>query len=279
MNTNVHILSALVFMFNLQSDRDIRIMGKDRYDVLRGDVYDKLPSYFEMYDYNAHKALNGIDAGLTIEFTMDGITYTLEYGIAHGVDVPYPINDNLGYKWLPKDKDMECDMLTQFKVTIGLAPTAKRVTIDFSVVVDENNDDDLTEDMIPDTREAPDDVVTSAYNPEEYLTRSKSVASLISIFNECIERDVVILGADTYSVFRSRVFKDVTDFVMNDDLSFPCSTIRGLSLHFHISGKEFVLHYRTQSHGTPPEPTIEDTSNYNIEGGRLEIYVLLNPVV
>ena len=273
MNTNEHILSALVFMFNLQSDRDIRIMGKDRYDVLRGDVYDKLPSYFEMYDYNAHKALNGIDAGLTIEFTMDGITYTLEYGIAHGVDVPYPINDKLGYKWLPKDKDMECDML-KFKVTIGLAPTAKRVTIDFSVVVDENNDDDLTEDMIPDTREAPFALAT-----EEYLTRSKSVALLISIFNECIERDVVILGADTYSVFRSRVFKDVTDFVMNDDLSFPCSTIGGLSLHFHISGKEFVLHYRTQSHGTPPEPTIEDTSNYNIEGGRLEIYVLLNPVV
>lgn len=284
-STNGYILSALTFLFHLQSDRDVSILGKEKYDVLRNDVINKLPSYFDMYDYNEHKSLNDVDAGLTIEFTMDGWTYTLEYGTAHGLGPPYPLNDNLNYKWLPKDKDMVCDILTQFNVTIGFKATAKPITINFVVTDDE---DDPTEDMMPDTFEALDgnmcctsidNGVMLSYSPEEYLTRSKSVASLISIFNEFIERDVAIMGADTYSIFRSRVFKDMVDYVMNDGYAFPCSAIRGLSLHFHISGKEFIVQYSAQSHGTPPEPTIEDTSNYNIEGGRLEIYVLLNPVV
>lgn len=137
---NDYMLGALSFLFHLQSDRDCRILGKEKYDILRNDVIHKLPQYFNMYDYSEHKHSYDITVGLSIEFTIDGVTYTLDYGKGTATSPPIISNQNLDYKWLPKAKDMECDTVTLFNVTVQLTAKAKPITISF-MVSDEEDDD------------------------------------------------------------------------------------------------------------------------------------------
>ena len=146
-NNNALMLGALQTLFDAQFERDAKILGADRYKVLWNAVKDELTHYFGMYDYREHKPTD-ITVGMSIEFTIDGMTYTLEYGMVGNITVPIlgVSNDNLNYKWLPKDKSMECDQLIQFNVNVCIKPAVKPITINF--IVPNESDDEIEEEWV-----------------------------------------------------------------------------------------------------------------------------------
>ena len=146
-NTNALMLGSLQILFDAQFERDVRILGADRYKVLWNAVKDDLKHYFGMYDYSAYKPTD-ITVGMDIECTIDEMTYTLEYGMVGNITVPIlgVSNDNLNYKWLPKDKAMECSQLIQFNVSVYIKPAVKPITINF--IVPNESDDEIEEEWV-----------------------------------------------------------------------------------------------------------------------------------
>lgn len=146
-NTNELMLGSLQTLFDAQFERDVRILGADKYKVLWDAVKDELKEYFDMYDYNEHKPTD-ITVGMDIEYTIEGMTYTLEYGMVGNISVPILgiSNDNLNYKWLPKDKSMECDQLIQFNVRVYIKPAVEPITINF--IVPNESDDEIEEEEL-----------------------------------------------------------------------------------------------------------------------------------
>ena len=123
-STNVYLINALGFLFNLQSERDIQLMGKEAYDILRGKVREQLPEVFEIYDQSEHN-IHDMTVGMDLNFMCNGVKYCMQYGDTKMQQTPAYIEGFIDYK-----------------IRWKYGSTVKSVNIDFFV----NEEDDYDEE-------------------------------------------------------------------------------------------------------------------------------------
>lgn len=129
-------LQGMVLLFHLQSDRDLALMPKEGYDILRDSILYDLFDYLEMYPNNLSCNWYDIDnseIGLSIRYTYEGNTYTLDYGYATLSTTPYPSNDEVKASVSPKSPN-ECDRLIGITVRYKMSNKHKVLSIGFTVV-------------------------------------------------------------------------------------------------------------------------------------------------
>ena len=142
-STNVYLINALGFLFNLQSERDIQLMGKEAYDILRGKVREQLPEVFEIYDQSEHN-IHDMTVGMDLNFMCNGVKYCMQYGDAKMQQTPSYIVDNKDLVCVkePVEQDVYIEGFIDYKIRWKYGSTVKSVNIDFFV----NEEDDYDEE-------------------------------------------------------------------------------------------------------------------------------------
>ena len=142
-STNVYLINALGFLFNLQSERDIQLMGKEAYDILRGKVHEQLPEVFELYDQSEHN-IHDITIGMDLNFMYNGVKYRMQYGDAKMQQTPAYIVDNkdIVCRKEPVEQDAYIEGFIGYKIRWKYGSTVKSVNIVFFV----NEEDDYDEE-------------------------------------------------------------------------------------------------------------------------------------
>ena len=129
-------LQGMVFLFHLQSDRDLALIPKEGYDILRDSILYDLFGYLEMYPNNLSCNWYDIDnskIGLSIKYTYDGNTYTLNYGYATLSVIPIIANDEVKASVSPKSPN-ECDRGIDITVHYKMSNKPKVLSVGFTVV-------------------------------------------------------------------------------------------------------------------------------------------------
>lgn len=148
-STNVYLVNALGFLFNLQSDRDIQLMGKEAYDILRCKVYEQLPEVFELYDQSEYD-IHDMTIGMDLNFMYSGVKHRMRYGDAKMHQTPAYIVDNkdLVCSKEPVEKDAYIEGFVDYKIRWKYGSTIKSISIDF--FVNEGDDYDEEDEVIDD---------------------------------------------------------------------------------------------------------------------------------